>query len=171
MSNRLILGDGGHGKDTVADILCNANKTLRTIASSKFAAQKFMIDVMADKYNIYYKNFEECFIDRRNNRKIWHEEIALYNTPDKAKLAREILKDYDIYTGMRCDQELTAVLKADLFDLIYWVDAGDRVPRESKDSIKIDYEMVLNHPDRKAPLVFVDNSANCPSKIIFYPEK
>ena len=59
---------------------------------------------------------------------------------------------------MRSRLELTGCFKEDTFDLIYWVDAGYRVPRESSSSMKLSYEYVLNHPDRKTPLIFVNNS-------------
>lgn len=155
---RLILGDGEHGKDTVANIICQANTSILTISSSLFCAKLFIFDLMKETHG--YETVEECFKDRRciGNRIIWHEAIADYNKGDPARLARELIKDYDIYVGMRSRLELTESFKEEVFDLIYWVEAYPRKPRESSASMKLTYRYVLEHPNRKTPLIFVDNS-------------
>lgn len=154
---RLIIGDGRHGKDTVADILCNAHTNIRSVSSSLFCARLFIFDMMKETHG--YKTVEECFNDRHSpgNRKIWHEAIAKYNLWDPSRVAREITKDYDLYVGMRSWLELEACLINETFDLIYWVDAFPRKPRESRDSMKITYRMVCDYPNRKTPLIFVNN--------------
>lgn len=155
---RLIIGDGRHGKDTVGDIICNANTKVRAISSSLFCARLFMFDLMKEAHG--YKTIEECYKDRHapGNREIWHNGIADFNKDDPARTARKLLMEYDLYIGMRSRLEITACFIAKTFDLIYWVDAGYRVPRESSSSMKLTYQYVLNHPDRKTPLIFVDNS-------------
>ena len=153
---RLILGHGRHGKDTVGDIICNANTSISSISSSMFCARLFIFHLMKDGFG--YQTVEACYRDRHNHRQFWHEAIAKFNEGDPDKLARELTKHYDVYIGMRSRLELTACLQNKTFDLMYWVDAGARVPKESSASMKLTYRYVLEHPDRKTPLIFVDNS-------------
>ena len=69
----------------------------------------------------------------------WFKEISNYNKKDKARLAKDILLTEDCYVGMRSGEEIDECMKQGLFDLIIWVDAGDRLAfRESKSSFGID---------------------------------
>lgn len=124
-----------------------------------------MFDLMKQEYG--YETFQQCFRDRHNHRKFWHDEISKFNTHDKTRLARAMLEKYNTYDGMRCPFELTGSFQQDLFNYIYWVDAGDRKPKEPEDSMKISFDMVLNHPDRRAFLIFVDNSQEGKGNIVF----
>jgi len=116
----LILGHARHGKDSVADILCE-RFSLRCTASSKAALPIFMFDVLNDKYDKNYKNYEEAFNDRVNCRDIWYDEIAEYNYDDKTRLAKEIMKENDIYVGLRSSEEVEQCIKEGVFDLIFGV--------------------------------------------------
>lgn len=132
----LLLGHGRHGKDTVAEILRD-DYGFTLVSSSWFAAER----VMMPYFGSTYANVEECFADRHNgeNRAIWYNQIQAYNSPDKARLAREILEVADIYVGMRSAAEFAVA--RDLFDLIIWVDASGRgMPLEGRDSFDIDQE-------------------------------
>lgn len=137
----LLLGHGRHGKDAVAEIL-SQQLGYRLISSSSFAAERVMMPFFGDKY----ATVDECYEDRHtgNNREVWFQQIQAYNTPDKAKLARDILEVADIYVGMRCPLEFAAA--KDMFDEIVWVDASLRgVPLEGSGSfgIKFDPEIMI----------------------------
>jgi len=131
----LILGNARHGKDTFAEIL-NTEFGLKFKSSSQSAADIFIYDELKEKYG--YKTPEECFIDRMNHRAEWKQMICNYNKDDRARLAKEILKDADCYVGMRDRLEINESMKQGLFDIIIWVDASDRLPLEDASSFDID---------------------------------
>lgn len=131
----LILGNMRHGKDSFAEIL-NEHFGLSFQSSSQAAANIFLYDSLKDKYG--YKTPEECFEDRVNHRAEWKNMICHYNKDDRAKLAKEILKNSDCYVGMRDREEINECMRQGLFDIIIWVDASDRLPLESSDSFDID---------------------------------
>lgn len=131
----LIIGHKRHGKDTCAEIF-GKELDLEFTSSSVKAAEIFIYDALKEKYG--YKDFQECFEDRVNHRAEWHDLIVDYNKDDKARLAKEILKDADIYVGMRSGAEIEECLKQNLFQLIIWVDASERLPLEDKSSFNID---------------------------------
>lgn len=142
----LIAGYARHGKDTVAELLAE-HYGLKFVSSSFACAEIVMMPYFAS-IGQPYASVEECYADRVNHRAVWHDQIAAYNTPDKAKLAREILERADAYVGMRCDLELAASRK--LFDHILWVDASGRgIPPEDRSSCKL-----VPTPD----MILVDNS-------------
>ena len=151
----LILGDGGHGKDTAAAML-EASTGWSFMSSSCFCAKHVVFPVLAELYD--YQSVQECYDDRRNHREQWHLLIAGYNNADPSRLAREILVSSDIYVGMRAAREVEACFRAKLFDLIYWVDAYPRVGRESTKSMSINLDWVVTHPDRNAPVRVLNNS-------------
>lgn len=149
----LIIGHAGHGKDTVKDIIME-HTSLESMDSSRYALETFMWDKLRDKYD----SMREAYEDRRSpeNRVMWHNSIAEYNTPDKVRLARQLLEDYDVYTGMRCDKELHASIKEGLFDLIIWVDGSDRCPPEGSGSMKINKsyaDIIIDNNGTEAELV------------------
>jgi len=72
-----------------------------------------------------------------NHRQDWYEQIKAYNTPDGARLAREIYKNNDIYVGMRSVAELEAVHKEGLYDYSIWVDRSKHVAPESSTSCSV----------------------------------
>lgn len=131
----LIIGHARSGKDTCAEII--SKNTGMTFQSSSMAAAKiFLFDALKEKYG--YTTFEECFEDRVNRRVEWHDLITNYNKEDKARLAKDILKKSDCYVGMRSGAEIRECLNQNLFDLIIWIDAPQRVPEESLKSFQID---------------------------------
>ena len=131
----LILGNMRHGKDSFAEIL-NEHFGLSFQSSSQAAANIFLYDSLKDKYG--YKTPEECFEDRVNHRAEWKNMICHYNKDDRAKLAKEILKNSDCYVGMRDREEINECMRQGLFDIIVWIDASDRLPLEPADSFDID---------------------------------
>ena len=131
----LIIGNARHGKDTVAEIL-NEHFEFYFQSSSQAAADIFLYDALRDKYG--YDTPDDCFEDRVNHRAEWFEMITAYNQPDRTKLARAILEQNDCYVGMRNREEIAACIDGDVFDLIIWVDACERLPKEDASSFDID---------------------------------
>lgn len=130
----LVLGHMRHGKDTVAQMI--SNETGLTFESSSMNAAKiFIYDELKQKYN--YQSFEECYEDRLNHRKEWHDLICDYNKEDKARLAKNILSINDMYVGMRSNEEIMACKEQGLFDLVIGVFDPDK-PLENHDSFDID---------------------------------
>ena len=132
--NLLIIGHGRHGKDTVAELLAE-RLDLKIASSSHFIAEKVTYPALKDLYG--YPDVEACFEDRHNHRAEWYNLIRDYNTPDLSRLAREIFAENDVYIGMRNKEELDACNEIRLFDIVVWVDAGDRLPPEPTDSMTI----------------------------------
>jgi len=133
----LIMGYGRHGKDEMVNTL-EKHFDFKAESSSMAAARIFIYELLKDKYG--YESFEECYQDRRNHRPEWFDLITEYNRDDPSRLAREILKDNDCYVGMRNRTEVRTCVEEDVFDLIVWVDAGERVPPESSDSCEVSKE-------------------------------
>lgn len=130
----LIIGNGRHGKDTMAEIL-HKNHGMTFKASSMAASEIFIYDVLKDKYG--YKTPAECFDDRSNHRAEWYDLICEYNIDNKARLAGEIMSTSDCYVGMRDKPEIDECRKQKIFNLIIWVDASERLPKEGSDSFNI----------------------------------
>jgi dephospho-CoA kinase len=127
MKKILILGNARHGKDTVAELF-NKHYNITFLSSSQAALDIFLYDKLKNKFN--YKSKEEAHNDRINHRKLWYNEICNFNKNDKAKLAKEILNKANCYVGMRDNEEFIECNKQNLFDIIIWVDASDRLPIE-----------------------------------------
>lgn len=137
----LIIGHARWGKDSVAQILKDG-WGLDFCSSSMAAAEKVVIPKLVDgEGKPFYSSVEECFADRVNHRATWKNLITEYNTPDKTRLAREIMAENDIYVGMRCHLELEECIRGGVFDHIIWVDASYRKEPEplSSNTITRDY--------------------------------
>jgi uncharacterized HAD superfamily protein len=133
-TNILILGYKEHGKSTLSDIICKYTN-LSSEDSSKSAAKIFIYDKLKNKYG--YKSFKECYEDRRNKRKEWYDLIVDYNKYDKCRLAKNIIKENNIYVGMRRTDEVINCNEIGLFDYIVGI-YDPRKEHESKDSCDID---------------------------------
>lgn len=131
----LIIGHGRHGKDTLAELLRD-HFGLKFVSSSQAASEIFIYDDLKSKYG--YASPEECFNDRANHRAEWYDLICDYNKEDRAKLAKGILERANCYVGMRDRDEINECIRQNLFDLIIWVDACERLPKEAPDSFNID---------------------------------
>ena len=132
----LILGHGRHGKDTVAEIL---ESTLGlSFTSSSYACLQVIKPVLCAAVSKYHDwEDEEIYEDRINCRDLWKEAITLVNTPDKSHLAKLVLEQSDMYVGMRCNKEFLA--SKDLFDLVIWVEAFERVP-DADQTLDIEFD-------------------------------
>jgi dephospho-CoA kinase len=111
----LIIGHKRHGKTTLAEFIKD-EIGLDFLDSSVAAAKIFLYDELKEKYN--YKSFIECHNDRVNHRQEWFNKISEYNKYDGSRLAKEMLKESDIYVGMRNKRELHTCNENKLFDLI-----------------------------------------------------
>jgi hypothetical protein len=118
----LILGDMRSGKDTLGELL-NKYFGMTFKSSSEMAMEIFIFDEIAEQFG--YTTMEQCFEDRVNHRTLWYKMICGYNKNDRARLAKDILKGYDCYVGMRDLEEFNA--SKELFDVIIWVDASKRL--------------------------------------------
>ena len=127
----LILGHARHGKDTAAEYW-RERFGLSFKSSSLAASEIFIYDTLKDKYN--YQNPEECFEDRVNHRKEWYDLIVAYND-GQCRLTKDILRTNDCYVGMRSLKEY--LLSQHLFDLVIWIDASGRLPKEPVASMTI----------------------------------
>ena len=125
----MILGHARHGKDTVAEILRD-NLGLKFVSSSHAAGIKIMLPYFRS-IGIEYPDFETCYADRVNHRQEWYEQIKAYNTPDRARLAREIYSEADIYVGIRNPAEFEAIKAEGLFNYALWVDRSKHEQPES----------------------------------------
>lgn len=132
VSKILILGDARHGKDTLAEMICD-NSDLNFASSSQTALDVFLYDVLFKKYGLVYASKEQAFEDRVNHRDKWFDEICLFNKEDKLKLTKEILKIADIYVGLRSHLEVEQAIKENTFDHIIGI-YNYRKSRESKES-------------------------------------
>jgi hypothetical protein len=130
----MIVGHARHGKDTVAEYLRDKHG-FKFASSSMWCAEKIMMPY----FNGLYQTVEECYEDRVNHRAEWFNQIVAFNNPDKSSLGREILKDNDIYVGIRDWRELYACRNANLIDFTVWVDATTRgLPLEPTSSMTIE---------------------------------
>lgn len=132
--NILILGEKRSGKDTIAEFLAE-DYGLTHMSSSMAGANKFIFEALKPLYG--YTSIEECFEDRHYHRKEWFDLICDYNKDDLTRLAKEIMKEHDIYVGMRNNFELQECKRIGLFDVIIGVIRPD-TEGESKATMDID---------------------------------
>lgn len=127
----LIIGHARHGKDSLAEKIRD-KMGLAFTSSSVFVGEECIWPTWGHER---YDNFDQMFADRVNYRKTWADLISAYNTPDKTRTAKTMLdRGYDMYVGMRKQDEFHACQAIKLFDHIIWVDALKRLPPEPKDS-------------------------------------
>jgi len=144
----LIIGHARHGKDTVCEMLTDL-LNLKFKSSSDFVNEKAVFPVLSKLYG--YETLEECYEDRVNHRPEWFNLLRAYNGEDPARLGRELFNEYDVYCGLRNREEYQAMKRAGLFDLVIWVDASERLPLETSDSM----ELTMSDAD-----IVIDNNAD-----------
>lgn len=132
----LVVGHARHGKDTFGEI-ARDNFKLNFESSSEFMCERVIFPMLKEEHS--YKTALECFKDRINHRDKWFKIITEFNTPDLTRLSRNILKEAEIYVGMRNAEELKA--SRHLFDLVVWVDASERLGSEPSSSMTITSDM------------------------------
>lgn len=135
----LIIGHGRHGKDTFANMLVE-KYNLKYISASEFACKHIIFPAMQANYN----TLEECYNDKVNHREYWKRLISEYNKEDKLKLVKEVLKESDIYVGLRDIVEYEECKRLKLFDYVFTI-FNPRVENESSYNIPLNEgEFILN---------------------------
>jgi len=138
----MILGYARCGKDTAAAFLCK-QYGLTFESSSHFCGELAVRPALA-RLGYEYPDIDTMFAQRElvpDWRRVWHEAIAEYNSPDKTKLGRELFAQYDIYCGLRSAEEFKALKAQRVFDFSIWIDASRRIPPEPKTSMQIEPQM------------------------------
>lgn len=149
----LIIGHARHGKDTMAEKIRD-KMGLAFTSSSIFVGEECIWPSWGHER---YDNFDEMFADRVNFRKTWADLISAYNTPDKTRTAKTMLdRGYDMYVGMRKQDEFHACQARNMFDHIIWVDALKRLPPEPKDSNEMVPAMADLYFDNNGPVETMD---------------
>lgn len=141
----MLIGHARHGKDTVCDLL-KKHYGFQFRSSSDFVNERAVFPVLAPKYG--YTSLEQCYDDRVNHRQEWYELLREYNGDDPARLGRELFAENDIYCGLRHREEFDAMKREGVFDVCVWVDASDRLPPESAESMtmtKDDADLVIDN--------------------------
>ena len=133
--NLLIIGYARHGKTESAKIL-RKEMGFQFKDSSVAAAEIFLYDKLKDEFG--YNDFFECYKDRVNHRSRWFDEICQFNKEDPARLAKEIMKEADIYCGMRSNREIQKCIEDKVFDHIVEL-YNPHLPKESPESFDIDF--------------------------------
>lgn len=139
----IVCGHGRHGKDTVCEIL-KTDYGINFKSSSEFVGKKAVYPYFQNHKPNLYKCWEECFEDRHRYRKLWYDLITDYNTPDLARMGKELFREYDMYCGIRNIEEFRELERQNVFDVSIWVDASERLPMENHTSNTIK-ETDCNH--------------------------
>ena len=140
----LICGHAQHGKDSVADLLCDFNAY--TASSSSFFVIKKLEQKMCKDLGL--ASAAEVYERRSLHRQYLYETIRDYNSPDKARLSKEILNEHQIYVGMRDLEEFNA--SKHLYDLKIWVDS-------SKRGVKLEPGTSFNIPKDEFDVIIENN--------------
>ena len=146
----LIIGHGGHGKDSAAAIFALL-MGCKYASSSEFACEHVVYPKMLDLGHIY-SNHIDCYNDRRNHRALWKSIISDYCQP-KERLASDIVKSHDIYVGMRSRDEFEA--SKHLFNKVIWIDRSKHLDEEAKNELKVsDADLVIDNNGTETDLFF-----------------
>ena len=136
--NYIITGHAEHGKDTACEYLMD-NFGISFKSSSRTACEIFVYDELKAKFG--YKSIDECFNDRRSHRKLWGDMISSFcHRNGKHALGEIIFEQATIYNGIRKLDEILTLKEKGLVDLVIWIDASERLPLESIESMDITSE-------------------------------
>ena len=146
----LIIGHKGSGKTHIGALL-SKQLGVQYMDSSGYCFDHVVYPSLKEKYG--YQSKEEAMADKDNRREDWFQLIAEYNTiPDRLTL--EILKDHNIYVGMRNRREFEG--SHHHFDLRIWIDASERIADESIKSMELsqsDAQYILDNNGSKEDLL------------------
>lgn len=144
----ILTGYNEHGKDEACKLL--GEMGLTSISSSWYACQKFIFDTLKEDFG--YTTAQECYDDRKDKRDLWFRLIREYNDDCLTRLADEIFEDgFDIYNGLRNREEFDAIKQKYPDLLVIWIDASERKPAESPESMDLSIEDAH---------LFIDNNGN-----------
>lgn len=133
----VLAGDGGSGKDTIAQELSSHLGLPYKTSTSYVAARKMWDEVnryeqsVADdmkRYGIdpnHFLDLTEWYNERSNYRQFWADWIERYNkqSASKAQLYTDCVEEGNhILTGLRKPWELEAFLATGIPDIVIWID-------------------------------------------------
>lgn len=141
----ILTGFKEHGKDEACKLLGELGLT--SISSSWYACQKFIFDTLKEDFG--YATAQECYDDRKDKRELWFRLIRDYNDDCLTRLADEIFEEgFDIYNGMRNREEFEAIKQKYPDLMVIWIDASERKPAESSESMELtvdDAHMIIDN--------------------------
>lgn len=159
----LVIAHARWGKDTFCEMLQQRGLLFHS------ASQICVDEIIWPKMKFRYKNKQECYEDRVNHRSEWFDLISEFNTPDKSRLAKLVLKKSDIYCGIRSREEFEAAKH--LFDEIVWVEAGFRLPEEPETSMQLNKSDATVIVNNNSTLDVLETSCDWFMENIYYGKK
>ena len=126
-----IIGHGGHGKSTLADIIAKEHE-ISWIDTSLAAFNLFIWKQLKG----VYKTKKDCLLDRVNNRQLWFDMISEFCKDDPSALITHIDKYFNMVVGIRSRREFDA--SKHLFHLVIgvWREGYDLDPTFELDIVK-----------------------------------
>lgn len=118
----MVIGKGGCGKDELARA-----SGLSFASSSEIALEKVVRPYIRDNPDTKFaREFAKAsdadlFNARGAWRETWRDIIRAYNTPDPARLARDIFSKNAVYCGCRTRYEFEAIRSEFPISLVIWV--------------------------------------------------
>ena len=116
----LIVGHGLHGKNTLAEMI-ESELGYKFRGSSEVAATEVVYPLLKP----FFKDADECFDKRRENRELWRALISDFNRFDAIKLCKLVCEGGYGYTGLRDKREVITAVKAGFFTHIIWINRPD----------------------------------------------
>lgn len=128
----LVLGDGGHGKDEAAMLIAK-HWGLKYKPTSEIVIAEDIFPIVKDI--LPYQTGIEFFENRSKHRPLLYELIHLVTMKDPERFVQKVLLESDIHVGIRNRTEFEGAKHN--FDLIVYIDAFNRVPRENRKSMQL----------------------------------
>lgn len=147
----VITGQKRHGKDTVSELFRDW-ADLDFAVSSRYAIDHLGLMARLRDRGLVYATENEAFDDRDRHRSVWFEEIRALTMGQDQLLGRSIFRDYPVYNGIRNREELLALVDMGLVHSIVWVDASERLPTESTDSMTVTMADATHVVDNNGPV-------------------
>lgn len=115
-----IIAPGNSGK-CEASLFLRTEYGLRYRESTSEFATHFVRPALA-RIGIHYPNERSCWLDRRNHRQFWCDEIERYHKYDKARMYREMAETHDIIDGLRKQADLAACRAEGIVQIAIWIE-------------------------------------------------
>lgn len=155
-SDILILGKGGDGKTTVADMLTR-NYGLSFPNPSMWIAENI---IMKSPFGSSYYRAKDSYIDRINSRATWAFYVDKYTRNNPSRVIESVCRNRDGYVGLRRINGVRDALTKDLFSVVLYVDNPHN--EKADESIDFDYQgLFYEMSNFKQPLFHLKNEGNC----------
>lgn len=115
-----IIAPGESGKQEASRFLSDEYGLRYRESTSEFAAH-FVRPALA-RIGIHYPSDRACWLDRRNHRQFWCDEIERFHKYDKARMYRQMSETHDIIDGLRKRSDLAACLAEGIVTVAIWID-------------------------------------------------